>query len=170
MATTPAIEVEDIELDGDTNLWDVMRAASRAKEAHPDASLLPAMRILKSNEVVATVYQSSEEPRTLVVRSRAGLRKVSANWCDSLIMLYRTTLLTLQQMEGTTVIFLGERACEDAGRAMICAMKWTARQFAQQPARGALFPETRDSISQLFCLDDSRICWLSETTAALQFS
>lgn len=170
MATTPAIEAEGIELDGNENLWDVMRAALRAKEAQPNASLLPAMHIVKFNEIIATVYQSSEEPRTLLVRSRTGIRKVSINWCDSFMMLYRTTLLTLQKMEGTTVIFLGERACGEAGRAMICAMKWTARQFSQQPPRGSTFPETRDSISQPFYLDNTKIYWLSDVATALQFS
>jgi hypothetical protein len=170
MASTPAIEVEEIKPDDDANLWDVMRAASRVKEAKPNAPLLPSMRILKFHDVVATVYQSSEEPRTLLVRSRAGLHKVTANWCDLLIMLYRTVLLMLQQMGGTSVIFLGERPCGEAGRAMICAMRWSAHQFTQQPSPGSFFPETRDSISRVFCLHDSRICWLSEATAALQFS
>jgi hypothetical protein len=170
MTKTLAIQAEDIELVGDASLWDVMRAALRAKEAQPCASLLPAMMILKSNEIVAKVYQSSEEPRTLLVRTCTGIRKIRLNWYDALLMLYRTALLTLQKMEGTTVIFLGERTEKDAGHAMVCAMKWTARQFLQPPPRGATFPETQDSISQLFYVDNEKVCWLSEVNTALQFS
>jgi hypothetical protein len=169
MANTEAILTEDIELDGDASLWDVMRAASRAKEAHPDASLMPAMLILKSNEIVAKVYQSAENPRILLVRSCTGIRQISLNWYDALLMLYRTAAMTLQKVEGTAVIFLGERAPKEAGHAMICAMKWSARQFLQQPRRGEKFPETRDSIGQSFYLDNEKVCWLSEVNTALQF-
>jgi hypothetical protein len=170
MAENQAIAPEKIELDGDVALWNFLRAALRAKEAQPDASLLPMIRILKSNEIVATIYESSSEPRTLLLRDRMGVRKIPLNWCDSLSMLYRTALLTLQKMDGTAVVFLGERAVNETGRAMICAVKWTARQFLQRPPRGAIFPETQDAISQPFYLEDAKICWQSETTSALQFS
>lgn len=169
MAKVEAIQADEIELDSDPRLWDVLRAALRAKEACPTASLLPGMLILKSNEIVAKVYQSSEEPRTLLVRTAGGIRKISLNWYDALLMLYRTALLTLQKTEGTAVIFLGERAAIGAGRAMVCAMKWTARQFLEPPRRGAKFPETQDSISQAFYLDNEKLCWLSEISTALQF-
>ena len=168
--TDPAIEVEEIEVDGDGRLWDVMRAASRAKEAKPGASILPAMVILRSNEVVAKIYQSKEEPRTLLVRTCTGIRRISVNVYDQFLMLYRTTAMTMQKMEGTTVILLGERSAKEAGHAMIYAMKWTARQFLQPPPRGAKLPETQDTIAQPFCLENERVCWLSEATTALQFS
>jgi hypothetical protein len=102
MAITHAME--GIELDGEARLWDLMRAALQAKEAQPRASLLPAILILKSNEIVAKVYQSAEEPRALLVRTCTGIRKISFNWYDALLMLYRTTVLTLQKTEGTSVI------------------------------------------------------------------
>jgi len=41
MGKPPAIQIEDIELDGEARLWDVMRAALRATEAQPSSSLLP---------------------------------------------------------------------------------------------------------------------------------
>jgi hypothetical protein len=170
MAKTLAIQGDDFELDGDASLWDVMRAGLRAKEAQPRASLLPAMLVLKSNQIVARVYQSSEEPRTLLVRTCTGTRKISFRWYDGLLILYRTAVLTLQKMEGTAVLFLGERSEKDAGHSMVCAMKWTARQFLQPPARGAKLPDTQDSISQPFYLDNEKICWLSEVSTALQFS
>jgi len=166
----PAIHTEEIEIDGEARLWDVLRAALRAKEAEPAASMLPAMLILKSNEVVATIYQSSEEPRTLLVRTCTGIRRISVNVYDALSMLYRASALTLEKMDGTAVIFLGERSAKDAGHAMICAMKWTACQFLQQPPRGANFPATQDSISQSFYLENEKVCWLSEVNTALQFS
>ncbi len=97
MANVRAIQAQDIELDGDTTLWEVMRAALRAKEARPNASLMPAMLILKSNEIVATVYQSSEEPRTLLVRSCTGIRKIGLNVFDALLMLYRTAAITMEK-------------------------------------------------------------------------
>jgi hypothetical protein len=84
-------------------------------------------------------------------------------------MLYRTSLLTLQKMEGTAVIFFGERT-EDTGHATLYAMKWTARQFLQQPLRGAKFPETNDCILQRFCLENEKVRWISEVSTALQFS
>jgi hypothetical protein len=167
---TPAIHTEEIEIDGEARLWDVMRAALRAKEAEPSASMPPAMLILKSNEIVATVYQSSEEPRTLLVRTCTGIRKISVNVYYGLLMLYRTSAMTLQKMDGTAVIFLGERSAKDAGHAMICAMKWTTRQFLQQPPRGAKLPATQDTILQPFYLENEKVCWLSEVTTALQFS
>jgi hypothetical protein len=169
-ANVPAIHTEEIEIDGEARLWDVLRAALRAKEAEPGASMPPAMLILRSNEVVATVYQSSEEPRTLLVRTCTGIRKSTVNVYDGLLMLYRTSAMTLQKMDGTAVIFLGERSAKDAGHAMICAMKWTARQFLQQPPRGSRLPETHDSISQPYYLENEKVCWLSEVTTALQFS
>ena len=165
-----AIHTEEIEIDGEARLWDVMRAALRAKEAEPAASMLPAMVILKSNEVVATVYQSSEEPRTLLVRTCTGIRRITVNVYDALSMLYRASAVTLEKMDGTAVIFLGERSAKDAGQAMICAMKWTTRQFLQQPPRGAKFPATQDTILQPFYLENEKVCWLSEVTTALQFS
>ncbi|MGD0962624.1 MAG: hypothetical protein ABSA57_01840 [Candidatus Acidiferrales bacterium] len=170
MAKTPTIRVEDIELEGDVRLWDVMHAALRAKESQPRASLRPAVLILKSNEIVAKLYQSSEEPRMLLVSTCTGIRKISLNWYDALLMLYRTSVLTLQKMEGTSVILLGERAAKEADRAMLYAMKWTARQFLQPTLRGARFPETNDSISQPFFLENEKVCWLSEANTAFQFS
>src|ERR1700676_1648302 len=109
MAKTPAIGVNNIDLVGAFTLWDVMRAALRAKEARPSASVLPTILVLKVQEVVAEVYQSSDEPRTLLVRTVAGIRKISLSWYDVLLMLYRTSVLTLEKMEGTAVIFFGER-------------------------------------------------------------
>ena len=102
----PAIEVEEIEVDGDGRLWDVLRAASRIKEAKPCASILPAMLILRSNEVIAKIYQSKDEPRTLLVRTCTGMRRISVNVYDQFLMLYRTTAMTMQKMEGTSVIML----------------------------------------------------------------
>jgi hypothetical protein len=166
---TPTIHTEEIEVDGDARLWDVMRAALRAKEAEPSASMRPAMLILKSNEVVATIYES-DEPRTLLVRTCTGIRKITVNVYDGLLMLYRTSAMTMQKMDGTAVIFLGERSAKDAGHAMICAMKWTARQFLQQPPRGSKLPATQDTIAQPFYLENEKVCWLSEVTTALQFS
>jgi hypothetical protein len=165
-----AIHTEEIEVDGDARLWDVMRAALRAKEADPSAAMPPAMLILKSNEVVATIYQSSDEPRTLLVRTCTGIRRITVNVYDGLLMLYRASAMTMQKMDGTAVIFLGERSAKDAGHAMICAMKWTARQFLQQPPRGSKLPATQDSIAQPFYLENEKVCWLSEITNALQFS
>jgi hypothetical protein len=170
MAKTPTITIDEIELDGENSLWDVMRAALRAKETQPSASLLPGILILKSHEVAARVYQSGDESRTLLVRTEVGVHKISLNWYDVLLMLYRTSLLTLQKMEGTAVIFLGERTEKDAGHATVYAMKWTARQFLQSPPRHAKFPETNDSISQPFFLENEKIHWTSEVTTALQFS
>src|ERR1700719_4105431 len=100
MAKNPTITIDEIELDGENSLWDVMRAALRAKEAQPSASLLPAMLILRSDGIVAKVYQSSEEPRALLVRTATGIRKISLNWYNALLMLYRTSVLTLQKVEG----------------------------------------------------------------------
>jgi len=170
MAKAPSIRVEDIELDGDVRLWDVMHAALAAKESQPRASLLPAVLILKSNEIVARVYQSSEEPRTLIVSTCTGIRKISLNWYDALLMLYRTAVLTLQKMDGTSVILFGERTAKEADRAMLYAMKWTARQFLQSPPRGAKFPETNDSISQPFYLENEKVRWLSEVNTAFLFT
>jgi hypothetical protein len=169
MAKAPTIGVSDIQLDGEITLWAVMRATLRVKEARPSASVLPTILVLKSQEIVAEVYQSCEEPRTLLVRTVAGIRKISLNWYDVLLMLYRTSLLTLQKMEGTAVIFFGERT-EDTGHATLYAMKWTARQFLQQPLRGAKFPETNDCIFQPFCLENEKVRWISEVNTALQFS
>lgn len=165
-----AIQADEIEIDSEAQLWDVMRAALKAKEAMPNASLLPAMLILKSNEVIAKVYQSKNEPRTLILRTCTGIRRISVNVYDQFLMLYRAAAMTMQKMEGTSVIFLGERNTKEAGQAMICAMKWTAHQFLQQPPRGANLPETQDSIAQTFRLENEKICWLSEITTALQFS
>ena len=166
----PAIRTEDLELDGDVRLWDVMHAAHHAKESKPGASLLPAVLILKSNEIVARVYQSSEEPRALLVSTCTGIRQISLNWYDTLLMLYRTAVLTLQKTEGTSVILFGESTAKEAGRSMLYAMKWTARQFLQPPPRGAKFPETNDSISQPFCLENEKVCWLSEADTAFLFT
>jgi hypothetical protein len=168
--SAPAIEVEEIEVDGNGKLWDVMHAASKAKEAKPGASLLPAMLILRSNEVVAKIYQSKEEPHTLLVRTCTGMHRISWNLYDQLLMLYRAAAMTMQKMEGTSVILLGERSAKEAGQAMIYAMKWTARQFLQTPRGDAKLPETQDSIAQPFYLENEKVRWLSETTAALQLS
>jgi hypothetical protein len=164
------IRIEDLELEGDVRLWDVMRAALQAKDSAPRACLLPAVLILKSNEIVARVYQSSEEPRTLLVSTCTGIRKIGLNWYDALLMLYRTAVLTLQKVEGTSVILFGERTAKEADRAMLYAMKWTARQFLQPLPRGAKFPETNDSISQPFFVENEKVCWLSEANTAFQFS
>lgn len=169
MAKTSIIRFEEIELDGDGRLWDVMNAALHAKEAKPSASLPPAVLILKSNEIVAKVYQSSEEPRILLVSTSTGTRKISLNWYDPLLMLYRTSVLTLQKMDGTSVVLFGERAAKEASRAMLYAMKWTARQFLQPPPRGAQFPETNDSISQPFFLENEKVYWVSDVSTAFQF-
>ncbi len=169
MAKTPGITIDEMQLDQEVTLWEVMRAALRAKEARPSASMLPTVLVLKSQEVVAEVYQSSDEPRALLVRTVGGIRKISLNWYDVLLMLYRTSVLTLEKMEGTTVIFVGERR-EEAGRSILYAMKWTARQFLQLPRRGSNFPETNDSIVQPFCLEDEKVRWSSDVSTALQFS
>lgn len=131
--------------------------------------MLPTILVLKSQEIVAQVYQSCEAPRTLLIRTVAGIRKISLNWHDMLQMLYRISFLTLQKMEGTVVIFFGERM-EEAGHPTLYAMKWTSRQFLQQPPRGAKFPETNDSIFQSFCLENEKVRWMSEVHTALQFS
>jgi hypothetical protein len=169
MLKSPTIGISDIRLDGEITLWGVMRATLRMKEARPSSSVLPRILILKSQEIVAEVYQSSEEPQTLVVRTVTGIRKINLNWYDVLLMLYRTSLLTLQKVEGTGVIFFGERT-EEAGKMVVYAMKWTARQFLQQPARGAKFPKTNDCIFQPFCLENEKVHWISEENTALQFS
>lgn len=166
---TSTIGINDIEIDGDAKLWDVMREMLRAKEAQPSAAVLPTVVVLKSNEIVAEIYQCADEPRALVIRTVAGIRKISVNWYDSLLMLYRTSLLTLQKMEGSAVVFFGERM-EDTGQAALYAMKWTARQFGQQPHRGAKFPETNDSLVQPFCLENEQVRWISEASSVPQFS
>jgi hypothetical protein len=169
MPKTPTIGISEIELGGEITLWEVMRATLRAKEARPTALLLPTMLILKSQEIVAEVYQSDEEPRTLLIRTNAGIRKINLYWHDVLRTLYRTSFLTLQQMEGTAAMFFGERS-EKIGYASLCVMKWTARQFAQRPLSGAKFPETNDSICRSFCLENEKVRWISEVNTALQFS
>jgi hypothetical protein len=169
MAKSLTISISDVELSEKVTLWEIMRATLRAKEARPSASVLPTILVLKSHEIVAEIFQSCEEPRILLIRTVDGVRKISVNWYDVLLMLYRTSLLTLQKMEGTAVIFFGERT-ENAGHATLCAMKWTARQFLQQPGRGAKFPETNDSIFQPFCLENEKVRWISDVNTALQFS
>jgi hypothetical protein len=169
MATSPSIGISDIEIDGDAQLWDVMRGMLRAKEAQPGAAVLPTVVVLKSHEIVAEIYQSADEPRALIVRTVAGIRKISVNWYDGILMLYRTSLLTLQKMEGSAVVFFGERI-EETGEATLYAMKWTARQFLQQPRRGAKFPETNDSLHQIFCLENEKVRWISEISSVPQFS
>jgi hypothetical protein len=169
MAKTSTIRASEIQLDGNVTLWDVMRATLREKEARPDSSILPTILILKAQHIVAQVYPSREEPRTLLVRTAIGIRKINLNWYDVLLMLYRTSILTLQKMEGSAVILFGERT-EDAGNRVLYAKKWTARQFLQQPPRGAHFPETNDCICQPFCLDNEKVHWISEVNTALQFS
>ena len=169
MATTPAIGARDIDVDGHSTLWDIMRGMLRAKEAQPNAAVLPTILVLKSQEVVAEIYQSAEEPRALIVRTVAGIRKIGLSWYDALLMLYRTSVLTLQKVEGSAVLLFGERV-ESTGQATLYAIKWTARQFLQQPRGGAKFPETNDSILQTFCLENERIHWLSEVSTVPQFS
>ncbi len=166
---TATIGINDIEIDGDAKLWDVMRGMLRAKEAQPEAPVLPTILVLKSNEIVAEIYQSADEPRALMVRTVAGIHKISVNWYDSLMMLYRTSLLTLQKVEGSAVLFFGERIGE-TGQAALYALKWSARQFGQQPHRGAKFPETNDSLIQPFCLENERVRWISEASSVPQFS
>ena len=131
--------------------------------------MLPTILVIKSQEIVAKVYQSCEEPRTLLICTVAGIHKISLNWYGVLLMLYRTSVMTLEKMEGTAVIFIGERA-EDAQHATLYAMKWTARQFLQQPRSGAHFPETNDSICQPFCLENEKVRWIADVNTALQFS
>ena len=169
MTTIPTIEASEIKLGEKITLWDVMHATLGAKEERPGASVLPTILVLKSQEIVAKIYQSSEEPRTLLVRTVAGIHQISMNWYDVLQMLYRVSFMTLQKMEGSAVIFFGERM-DDTGHATVYAMKWTARQFLQQPLRGANFPETNDSILQAFYLEDDKVRWMPEVTTALQFS
>lgn len=140
MAKTPTIGAEDIELDGDVRLWDVMNAALKAKESQPHASLLPAVLILKSQEIVAWVYQSSEEPRTLLVRTCTGIHKISLNWYDTLLILYRAAVMTLQRMDGTSVILFGESAAKEADRAMLYAMKWSVRAIPTAPSSRRKIP------------------------------
>jgi hypothetical protein len=169
MAPITAIGIGDIDIDAGSTLWEVMHEMLRAKEARPNASVLPTVLVLKSQEVVAEIYQSADEPRALIVRTVAGFRKISLNWYDALLMLYRTSLLTLQKVEGNAVLFFGERV-ENTGLATLYAMKWTARQFLQQPRRGANFPETNDSIVQPFCLENEKVRWISEVSTVPQFS
>jgi hypothetical protein len=170
MAKTPAITIEEIEMDGEDTLWDVMHATLRAKEAQPNASLLPGIVILKSHEVVARIYQSPEESRALLVRTHAGMHQIALNWSDALSMLYRSSLLMLQKVEGTAVILLVERTAKEAGHSTLCAMKWTARQFMQAVPRHAKFPETNDSIAQPFYVENEQIRWAPDVTTALQFT
>jgi hypothetical protein len=169
MPENPTIGVTDIELGAEITLWDVMRATLRAKEARPNASVHPAVLVLKSQEVVAEIYQSCEEPRTPLIHTVADIHKIHLNWNDVLHMLHRTSFYTLKKMKGTAVILFGERM-EDSGRATVYAMKWTARQFFQQPPRGAQFPETNDTIFQRLCLENEKVHWISEVNTALQFS
>jgi hypothetical protein len=170
MAKAPTTTIEAVELDAEDSLWDVLRAALRAKEAQPHASLLPGFFILKSHEIAARVYQSADESRTLLVRTAAGVHKIGLNWYDVFLMLYRTSVMTLQKIDGTAVIFVGERTEKDAGHATVYAMKWTARQFLQPPSRNSKFPETNDSISQAFFLENEKIRWTSDVITALQFT
>jgi hypothetical protein len=169
METCTPIAIGGIELGTEITLWDIMHATLDAKEARPGASVLPTILVLKSQEIVAKICQSREEPRVLLIRTMAGIHKISMNWYDVLQMLYRVSFMTLQKMEGSAVIFFGERM-DDAGHATLYAMKWTARQFLQQPPRGANFPETNDSILQAFYLEDDKVRWMPEVTTALQFS
>ena len=167
MPRTRAIRIEGIELGA--RLWDVEQAAIRMKESHPKVPLRPTLLILKCNEIVAEIYESREESRALVVHTRLGFRKIDLAWHDCLSMLYRTAVLMLQKTEGTTVIFFGEDTQKNEEHGMVCAMKWTARQFLQPPRPGAQFPETQDSIFQSFCLENERVRWLSEANTAQQF-
>jgi hypothetical protein len=170
MAKYPAITIEEIEIDGEGTLWDVMNATLRAKEARPKASLMPSVVILKSHEIVARIYQCSDDSRSLLVHTRAGMHKIALNWSDALSMLYRSSLLMLQKLEGTTVILLVERTAKEAGHSTVCAMKWTARQFMQAVPRHATFPETNDSIAQPYSVEDEKIRWAPDVTTALQFT
>ena len=169
MANSTLIGVGGIDLGREITLWDVMHATLDAKEARPGASVLPTILVLKSQEVVAKICQSREEPRVLLIRTVAGIHKIGMNCYDVLQMLYRISFMSLQKMEGSAVIFFGERI-DEAGHATLYAMKWTERQFLQQPARGADFPETNDSIVQAFYLEDDRVRWMPEVATALQFS
>jgi hypothetical protein len=169
MTMSPTIDVSHIELGAEVTLWDVMRATVLAKEARPNVPVLPATIVLKSQEVVAEIYQSCEQPHTLLIHAVTGMHKISLNWNDALHMLYKTSFYTLKKMEGTAVILFGERA-EDAGHATVYAMKWTARQFLQPLPRGARFPETNDAIFQCLCLENEKVHWISELNTALQFS
>ena len=166
---TPAITITEIDVDGRSTLWDVMREMLRAKEERPTAPVVPTILVLKSQEIIAEIHQSAEEPRALIVRTVAGIRTISLNWYDAFLILYRTSVLTLQKMEGSVVLLFGERI-EITGQATLYVMKWTARQFLQQPGRGAKFPDTNDSILQTFCLENEKVRWLSEFSAVPQFS
>ena len=121
MAPITAIGIGDIDIDAGSTLWEVMHEMLRAKEARPNASVLPTVLVLKSQEVVAEIYQSADEPRALIVRTVAGFRKISLNWYDALLMLYRTSLLTLQKVEGNAVLFFGERV-ENTGLATLSTL------------------------------------------------
>jgi hypothetical protein len=167
MPRTRTIRIDGIE-QGD-RLWDVERAAIRMKEIHPKVPLRPTMLILKCDEIVAEIYESRDESRALVVHTRLGFRKIDLAWHDCLSMLYRTAVLMLQKTEGTAVIFFGEHTQISEGHGIVCAMKWTARQFLQPPPLGVQFPETQDSILQPFCIENERVRWLSEANTAQQF-
>ena len=171
METTEVVKIEEINLDGASTLWDLMRAALRAKEKNPGAKLPPTVLVMKSQEIVAKLCRSDEEPQVLLVHTETGVHRIGfVNRDDLVRMLYRTAAMILKKVEGSAVVLLGERADLGIGHAAVCAMKWTARQFLQPAPKGATFPATNDSIAQPFDLENERVCWISDVNTALQFS
>ncbi len=136
MAKTPTIGLSDIELDADITIWKVMRATLRAKEARTGASVRPTFLVLKSQEIVAEVYQSCDEPRTLLVRTVTGIRKISMNWYDELVMLYAyASLLTLQKNGRLRRYFLRRAHGERRERNPLCDKVDGSAILATAPAR-----------------------------------
>ena len=171
MAIAKTMKTADINIEGASTLWDLMRAALKAKEKNPDAKLTPTILVMKSQEIVAKVCRSAEEPQVLLVHTETGVHRIGfVNRDDLIRMLYRTTAMILGKVEGSAVVLLGERADLGIGHAAVCAMKWTARQFLQPAPKGATFPVTNDSIAQPFDVENERVCWLSDVNTALQFS
>lgn len=171
MARTRTVKIDQLNLEGASTLWDLMRAALSAKEKNPDARIPPTVLVMKSQEIVARLSHSDEEPQVLLVQTETGVHKVSFVKRDDVIrMLYRTASLILNKVEGSAVVLLGERADLGIGHAAVCAMKWTARQFLQPAPKGATFPATNDSIAQPFDVENEKICWISDVNTALQFS
>jgi hypothetical protein len=171
MTASSSVIADDLHLEGASSLWELMRVALRVKEENPRVRLLPTVLVLKSQAIVAKLCRSEKEPHVLLVHTGTGIRKISLVNCDDAIrMLYRTTLLMLEKVEGSAVVLLGERADLGIGHAAVCAMKWTARQFLQPAPAGATFPETNDSIAQPFDVEDEKVCWMPEVNTALQFA
>lgn len=171
MATMEKVMLEEIDREGGSTLWDLMHAALHAKEKNPARKLPPTVLVLKSNEIVARLCRSEEEPQVLLVHTEMGVHRIGfVNRDDLIRMLYRTASMLLKKFEGSAVVLLGERADLGIGHAAVCAMKWTARQFLQPVPKGATFPATNDSIAQPFDVENERVCWMPDVNTALQFS